>query len=211
MGSYTSTPACSNCLKGVDLCGESPHNMSEKTNQDELTLILMGKSGTGKSATGNTILGKTIFPSNLSTQTVTKSIQKSTRTWGKWKLVVVDTPPVLTETDLVKKWKEELCIVIMVVQLGRYTEEDREVYRYVKKNFNKPHKKMVLLFTRKEDLEDGNLSDYVTKTENKHLKKLIKNHKIPYCAFNNKTTDEKEKQSQLGELMTKIMNLVEAQ
>ncbi|POI30905.1 hypothetical protein CIB84_005344, partial [Bambusicola thoracicus] len=69
----------------------------------------------------------------------------------------------------------EHCVLVLVTQLGRYTREDRKVQKKVKKLFGKGAKKrMMVVFTRKEDLGGGSLEEYVKTAENGALQKLVK-------------------------------------
>ncbi|KAL4669114.1 hypothetical protein H8959_007668 [Pygathrix nigripes] len=60
--------------------------------KETLSIVLVGRSGTGKSATGNSILGSLVFTSQLRAQPVTKTSQSGRRTWDGQEVVVVDTP-----------------------------------------------------------------------------------------------------------------------
>ncbi|XP_060011901.1 GTPase IMAP family member 7-like [Lagenorhynchus albirostris] len=51
---------------------------------------------------------------------------------------------------------------VLVVQLGRFTEEEQKTVALIKAVFGEPAMKhMIILFTRKEELEDRGLSDFV--------------------------------------------------
>ncbi|KYO30876.1 hypothetical protein Y1Q_0007704 [Alligator mississippiensis] len=97
--------------------------------------------------------------------------------------------------------------LVLVTQLGRFTEEDEDAVRRVKKIFGAGAMKFtIVLFTRKEDLGDGSLTDYVSYSENKALRHLIQECGGRYCAFYNKATGE-DGEAQVNELMGKIVTM----
>ncbi|ELK37612.1 GTPase IMAP family member 4 [Myotis davidii] len=65
---------------------------------------------------------------------------------------------------------------------------------------------VVVLFTRKDDLGDGSLEDYVAKMDNHSLRSLIQECGKRYCGLNNQATGE-EQREQLEKLMAVVKKL----
>lgn len=196
-------------------------NLSHFPLTETLSIVLVGRSGTGKSATGNSILGSLIFTSQLRAQPVTKTSQSGRRTWDGQEVVVVDTPSFNQMLNVEKdpsQLEEEVkrCLsfcekgdtfFVLVFQLGRFTEEDKTAVAQLEAIFGADFMKYtIVLFTRKEDLGTGKLEDFIGNSDNKALKNIIKKCERRYCAFNNKETGQAQ-ETQVKALLTMVNNL----
>ncbi|XP_019056196.1 PREDICTED: immune-associated nucleotide-binding protein 8-like [Nelumbo nucifera] len=195
--------------------------MGSSTN--EITMVIVGRTGNGKSATGNSILGRNAFKARRSSGSITRHTEMQTTLLQDGKrLNVIDTPGLFDFTlgpDIVSKEivkcidlaKDGIHAVLMVYSIQtRFSVEEKVAFQTIQDLFDQNIVNyMIVVFTGGDMLEkdEETLQDYLIGCP-KPLQEIMGLCKNRVVVFDNKSKDENKRNKQMQNLLFVVNNVI---